>query len=853
MTEDELIQRLREAFATEAQERLANLSSTLMKLENANTPDEMSAYLEVAFREAHSLKGAARAVSFSQVERLCQVVESVFSAAKAQTLPLNVHVLDALLHATAVAEALVDLPTSPPTQGEGGAEDLEQQVEALVQQLSQMLALEEAPEGGSPPPSAGTRVIERPDTSKHRDAQGPLTPENTSASTHETAAARAEPVMQNLRTSPAPLSSVPSLRPASKSSASHRSQKPGGGTLRIAVAKLDTVLLKAEELVTLKLVSKQRLDDLKEVKQRLELEAPHWMTLQPDMKTLKKYLAAEAATGRDASIRPAITALVAFLAENHKSARMLRDQLKQLTEAGEQDHRALSRMVDDLLVDVKQVMMMPCATVFDVMPRMVREISRGCGKEVDLEVIGGEIEIDRRILEELKDPLIHMIRNAIDHGLEVPNERAAQGKERQGTIRLSAAQKDGNKVEILVSDDGRGLDVEALKGKAVARGLLTPEMADAMEESEAFMLAFRSELSTSRLITELSGRGLGLSIVGEVIDRLGGVLTVESTPASGSTFRIQLPVTLATFRGIVVGVAERRFIVPSAQVARVIRVRSSDIKSIEGKATVITDGKVVSFVDLAGVLGLSRPTGDDPSHRSMSGSEATGPLSDLEQIFGNRNGPNRGQDISNYLTALLLGSGHAQVAFQVDAIIDEQEVLVKDLGKQLKRVPCIAGASILGAGQVVPIVRVNDLLKTSTVIPSNVALPTKIHEKKARAEILIAEDSITSRTLLSSILETAGYLVGTAVDGVDAFKRAKNGNFNLMVSDVEMPGMNGFELTKRIRAEKKLENLPIILVTSLDSRENKERGIDAGADAYIVKGSFDQSNLLQVVSRLLGE
>ena len=370
-----------------------------------------------------------------------------------------------------------------------------------------------------------------------------------------------------------------------------------------------------------------------------------------------------------------------------------------------------------------------------------------------------------------------------------------------------------------MSDDGAGINTEKVKESAVKHGVLSAADAHRMGDTEARALIFQAEVSTSPMITRLSGRGLGLAIVREQTEKLGGTVSVENQPGRGTGFRLLLPSLLATFRGVLIEVAGRVFVVPTAHVECVARVRPGDIQTVEGRETIVLSGRAVALVRLADVLAL-------PQADSTDGPSAA-PI-------------------------MVLGLGEQRVAFAVGAILDEQEVLVKPLRKPLSRVRNIAGATVLGSGRVAPILHVADLLKSARKSggAARVAAVTEPAETGART-LLVVEDSITSRMLLKGILESAGYKVKTAVDGLDAFTLLRAEKFDLVVSDVEMPRLNGFDLTARIRADKKLSELPIVLVTALERREDRERGIDVGANAYLVKSSFDQSNLLDAVRRLV--
>ena len=338
-------------------------------------------------------------------------------------------------------------------------------------------------------------------------------------------------------------------------------------------------------------------------------------------------------------------------------------------------------------------------------------------------------------------------------------------------------------------------------------------------------LILQSGVSTSSIITDLSGRGLGLAIVREKAEKLGGVVSVETRAGVGTTFRLLLPMTLATFRGVLVQEREQTFVLPTLNVERVLRAKQDTIKTVENRETIEVAGRVLPLVKLGDVLGLQSHGKTDRAARA--GSAAT-----------------------DYLAVAVLTFGDKRIAFQVDEVLDEQQVMVKALGPQLRRARNIAGATILGSGRVAPVLNVPDLMK-SAVRSAAPARAAAEETPTTGGHVLVAEDSITARTLLKSILQAAGYSVTTAVDGADAFAQVRGGDFDLVVSDVDMPRMSGFELTEKIRSDKKLGELPVVLVTALESREDRERGVDAGANAYIVKSSFDQSNLLEVVRRLI--
>jgi two-component system chemotaxis sensor kinase CheA len=498
-------------------------------------------------------------------------------------------------------------------------------------------------------------------------------------------------------------------------------------------------------------------------------------------------------------------------------------ELYALVKDMEQFHRTMSRMVDDLLLDIKTTLLYPFNSLLEIVPKIVRDLGKTYDKEINLSIQGGEIEIDRRILEEIKDPVIHLIRNCIDHGIETPQVRKQLGKSPSGSLSIIIRQSSGREVELLIQDDGCGVDKEKVIQSAVKMGITTADAAGKMTDKEVIALIFRSGVSTSPFITDISGRGLGMAIVAEKVSKLGGSIAMDSTFGMGTTFMITLPVTLSTFRGIMVRVSEQIFIIPTNAVERATRVHPDEIKTVESKQIITHNNESFALVRLGDVLGI-------PSRKIKNDQVVTIP-------------------------ALILMLAQKRIAFLVDEVMGEQEGIVKNLGPQLVHINNIAGATILGNGRVIPILNIRELMESAAQV-SLTGMGAELTDEMETANvqskyILVAEDSITLRSLLRNIIESFGYQVKTAVDGMEAFQFLKNETFDLVVSDVEMPRLNGFELTAKIRSDKLLADTPVILVTALDSADDRQRGMESGANAYIIKGSFEQSNLIEMIRRLI--
>ncbi|MEW6237707.1 MAG: hybrid sensor histidine kinase/response regulator [Candidatus Omnitrophota bacterium] len=761
--DEEFFKKLLATFKIEAAEHRQALTAGLLELEKTTASERQKEIIETIFRETHSLKGAARAVNLGEIETLCQSIENVFSSLKRDLVVLSPALFDALHEAINTLDGLLTFTGESETGERFHAADILENLECAAR---------------SHPPSM-------PEAEK-RQAEREISP-------------------------PVPTESAPSFM----------EPKPAlVETVRISTARLNSILLQSEELIFAKLAAAHRVADLKEIHGLMADWKKEWIHIYPEISALLRGW--EKTNSRNSSEKRHLAKLQEFLDWNHHHAQELESRTAASAAAFEQDHLVLGRMIDNLLGDMKKTSMFPFHLVLEVFPKLVRDLSREQGKEAELTIQGGEIEIDRRILEEFKDPFLHMVRNCIDHGIETPKERLRKKKAARGVITLAISQIGGGHVEMRIADDGAGIDAAKVKAAAVKLGILSSQAAEALDESGVHTLIFHSGVSTSPVITDISGRGLGLAIVREKVEELGGSIAIESRPGEGTAFRIVLPMTLAAYRGIMVRVNERFFVFPTTNVERVLRIHPGAIRTVENQETIAVNGQAVSLVRLGEALEMPSP----------STSAASGPF-----------------------PLVLLHYGQKRMAFLVDEILEEQEVLVKNLGPQLTRVKNIDGATILGAGKVVPILNVSDLMKSAAqrVAATRPGIPSAAFEEKtgAKQSILVVEDSITARTLLKNILETAGYEVKTAVDGIDAFTQLRTAEFNMVVSDVDMPRMNGFELTAKIRSEKKLAEMPVVLVTALQSREDRERGIDAGANAYIVKSSFDQSNLLEIIRRLI--
>jgi two-component system chemotaxis sensor kinase CheA len=442
---------------------------------------------------------------------------------------------------------------------------------------------------------------------------------------------------------------------------------------------------------------------------------------------------------------------------------------------------------------------------------------------VNLVIEGGDNTVDKRILEEMKDPLLHLLRNAIDHGIETPTERQSVGKSALATIRLRGYQV-GSTVSIEVIDDGRGLDVEAIKQAAVRRGVRSSQELDQMSTAQIQALIFAPGFSTRTEVTEISGRGVGLDVVHANVDRLKGNIQVEFTPSKGCLFRITVNSSLSTTDALILRVSQHPYAIPVGFVEAMQLVSPQEVFATEGSQTLPFQGESVSVAWLADLLGL--PVKTPTSTKALHAASKTIPC-------------------------IILRIGSERLALLVDVILEQQDILLKPQSQLLKRIRNISGATILGTGEVCMVINPPDLFKSARKAIASITVKELTQQAQVKHKILLVEDSIPIRTQMKRILESAGYEVTAAVDGEDGFNKLLGGSFQAVVSDVQMPNLDGLELTSKIRQFQEYQDLPVILVTTLASDEDKRQGHQAGANAYITKGDFEQGVLFDTLRKLI--
>jgi len=763
---------LAQLFKAESEEHLARLDDGLLRLEK--TPADQP-LLEEVFRESHNLKGAARMLGLSKIEAAAHGLETILNAARKGEAPLTPDVIERMTIVLGdlrkrVQEALTGEPagrtTTPSSfqrEGWDGGKSLDggKNSESLTR---------------STPSLALPRV---PGQKLDGLTGGGL--------------ARGQDVVVAEIAPSSPPTEITPDKPTPTTGEPFRIE-----TVRVETRKLDDLLTLVGELSVIEGRGQHRLllmDDLLE----------QWTMLERSRRKFQSMLRGAEVDARTSE---------ALRAENEVLAQ-LGSRIREARDVFYEDGARLEATANTLEEHVHAARLLPLSTLFALFPRMVRDLAKQQGKEVELVIEGGEISVDKRILEEMKDPLMHLLRNALDHGIEPQPERERQGKPRGTTLRLRAV-REGSSVLLEVRDDGRGLDMQAIRRVALQRGLHDEGTLDAMTPAQLQQLIFLPGFSTSTFVTELSGRGVGLDVVRVNVERLKGDIRMESVQHQGTVTQVRLPLSMSTTRLLLASVGDRLYGLPIEFIYTSRRVREEDIFTLEGRPAIVMDGQPLLAPRLADLLEL-------PAE-------------------------NQGRET----VCIVIQVGDERLGLRVDELLAEEEVVSKPLGAPLTRVRNVAGLTMLGSGEICAVLNPADLLRSAHKPGTKMqSAELGVRKEVVKATILLVEDSALVRAMEKRILEDAGYEVVAAEDGLDALNALGRRSFAAVVSDINMPNMDGLMLTARIRKEPRYKDLPVILVTALSSDEDKRRGLEVGANAYIPKPSFDQRVLLETLKRLI--
>lgn len=597
---------------------------------------------------------------------------------------------------------------------------------------------------------------------------------------------------------------------------SDKGLKPKGvkETVRVNIEKLDDILNLVGELV----IGKIRLED-----ERLKLSSLQVM-MEDELQKLgtSSIMITDMSSGKGdeehGEIQGSSNEAINFCRRFYK-------KLEKFTIGFDSSIENINLLINEIQVKIMGIRMLPISTIFDNFPRAVRDMAKSFHKEVDFQISGGDTHIDKKILEEIGDPLVHMIRNAIDHGIEMPKERVKRGKPARGILKLSAYHQAG-RIVVEMEDDGQGINTEEIRKIALKKTILQSHIIEKMDEDDIISLIFQPGFSTKTFITDISGRGIGMNVVKSNIEKLHGSIDISTKPGKGTKMSLSLPLTLATTRALMVQTADQILAIPITSVEQTLRISREEVRSVGGKDAIMVNKHIIPIISLSGVLGW------------------------------NSNGSDTSKDSKSKMEAVILFFGSRRVVFKVDELIGELEIVIKSLGSHLNNVENFSGSTIMGSGDVVLIVDVPQLI-TSARENEGIISTKRVKTEAEKVEeqilnILAVDDQMTILQLERSILEAAGYNVETAENGVEALRILSEKQIDLVVTDIVMPRMDGIDLTAKIKGDERFKDIPVVIVSSLEKEEDKMRGVKAGANAYIVKSNFRQGNLIDTIKSLIG-
>ena len=792
---DEL-QELLEDFLVEAFEMIEEMDQDLVELEN--NPDDLE-LLNKIFRVAHTIKGSGSFLNFDKLTHLTHHMEAVLDKARKGELKITPDIMDIILESIDAMKAILEYIRD---NGNDSAPDVN--VEPIVKKLDAIVKGENA--------SANGEVEKKEENKEESEKVGnfnldEITPDNLDElDLSELSPEELDKVLDKLVDD---MNTAPEEGEEDFEEMEEHEEKEEKKEDNKEENK-ENVPAKAQNTTPVKKES-QEVSKAEEKKAALKksIVSTKEQTIRVDVRRLDQLmnLIGELVLAKNRLIK-----IYNDVEERYEGEKFL-EELNQVVSS-------ISIVTTDLQIAVMKTRMLPIGKVFNKFPRLVRDLSRDLHKKVKLIISGEDTELDKSIIEEIGDPLVHMIRNAVDHGIETPEERIKNGKPEEGTIWLKAY-NEGNMIVIEIKDDGHGMDPEKLKQKAIEKGIITPSEAENMSDKEAFMLIFKPGFSTAAKVTNVSGRGVGMDVVKTNIEKLNGIIEVDSVKGKGSTFKLKIPLTLAIIQALLVASQEDLFAVPLSNVIETVRIVEEDIYTIEGKSVLKLRNEVLPLVNMADVF-------------------------EIEKVL----------EPEKYLYVVILGLGATKIGLIVDRFIGQEEIVIKSLGEFLKGLPGIAGATIRGDGRVTLIVDVGSLMKLAKETHNKKLATDSIKEAKKKKEkpsdyvVMIVDDSAMDRKLMHQALDELGVTVLEAKDGIEALNMLKHNDVDAMLVDIEMPRMDGYTLAQEVRKYNKYRKMPLIAVTSRATKSDRVRGVEVGMNEYITK-PYTKEYLQNVIKRNL--
>ncbi len=751
------IQEILEDFLVEAFELIEQLDQNLVELE-AN-PDDLE-LLNSIFRVAHTIKGSSSFLNFDILTGLTHHMEDVLNKARRGELKLTAEVMDVVLESIDLMKALLHA-----IRDNGNDTSIGIDITDICRRL-------DAISNGDTIPQATEMSI-----SEVSDTVTIPTFEDEDADYSQLSDKEVEDEIERLL----------KLR-------KEEDKKRREGTA--PVAKTPVAAVKSESEASAQRSAPAKKIDLNDASAPVKKEAASAMeqTIRVEVKRLDHLmnLIGELVLGKNRLLK-----IYDDVEERYEGEKFL-EELNQVVSS-------ISLVTTDLQIAVMKTRMLPIAKVFNKFPRMVRDLSRELGKQIELEISGEETELDKSIVEEIGDPLVHIIRNSCDHGVETMEARRAKGKPETGLIQLKAY-NEGNNIVIEITDDGNGLDPDILRSKAIEKGMITEREADGMSDKEAYALIFKPSLSTAKVVTNVSGRGVGMDVVKTNIEKLNGIIDVDSELGRGTIIRLKIPLTLAIIQALLVGAQEEYYAIPLASVLETVRIPLDEIYTIEGKNVLRLRDEVLSLVRLSDIFGV-------------------------KQVYEN----------SEHAYVVVIGLAEAKLGVIVDTLVGQEEIVIKSLGDYLQGIEGIAGATIRGDGRVTLIIDVAALMNLAKGISVDIraAAEATVKVKSVPSDyiVLAVDDSAMDRNIMKKSMEPIGVKVLEASNGQEALNMLKSAEHSIdaVLIDIEMPRMDGYTLATEIRKYSKYKNLPLIAVTSRTSKSDRLRGVESGMSEYITK------------------
>ncbi len=762
------MQEILEDFLIEAFELIEQLDQDLVELEN--NPEDLE-LLNSIFRVAHTIKGSSSFLNLDVLTELTHHMEDVLNKARKSEIILTPQIMDIVLESIDLMKALL---FSVRDTGNDNNADIN-----IAPTCAKLDAI-----------SKGEEIKEVSEEKEEIKPQEQELQEDYSDMSDEDVEAEIERLLQEKRDEKKKKKQAKSneiMEENQKKEKEQPSSKPKDFQKKKIQPKENTAPIKKSSSSTLEQtirVEVKRLDHLMNLIGELVLGKNRLLKIYDDVE------------------------------ERYEGEKFL-EELNQVVSS-------VSLVTTDLQIAVMKTRMLPVAKVFNKFPRMVRDLSRELHKNIDLKISGEETELDKSIIEEIGDPLVHIIRNSCDHGIEDPKDREKAGKPENGTIELKAY-NEGNAIVIEIVDDGKGLDTNMLVEKSLEKGIITEREADNMSEKEIFSLIFKPGFSTASSVTNVSGRGVGMDVVKTNIEKLNGIIDIDSELGKGTIIRLKIPLTLAIIQALLVGTQEEYFAIPLSSVLETVRVPAEDIYSIEGKDVLRLREEILPLVRLSDVF-------------------------DIEEVF----------DSGENLYIVVIALADSKLGVVVDTLVGQEEIVIKSLGDYLKGIKGIAGATIRGDGRVTLIIDVGALMELARDTKSGIKKLSNKEElgsvkKDAKDyQVLIVDDSKTDRTIMQKALKPLDISITEATNGVEALQLIKSSdtNFDAILIDIEMPRMDGYTLAGEIRKYSRYKYLPLIAVTSRTSKSDRMRGVEVGMTEYITK-PYSLEYLANVVKKNL--